>query len=278
MKKIFFILIAIVFHSWANPAMGQSSSYGSLCKFFNIDKTVKAKIGTGEDAAYLRNMVKAYWPVMINGKECPKLQEKLCNWMTGKEDIKQLDKAIEYMLYTDNESVPFGEGEPYTIIDDFDDEVFSVSSCSNIIELKSLGNRFATFHLVSNIYFAGAAHGMYVHNYMTYDTQLDKIVTLEDVLIDPELIRPFILKSIEIQYQYTAEDLFLPEDNIMPIPSVFYFEDGYLHLFYQVYEIASFVQGYIDVPVYYPNDDKYPEYLTPYGKEVMKESFSQDLE
>ena len=69
----------------------------------------------------------------------------------------------------------------------------------------------------------------------------------------------------------------MPEDNKLPIPSEFYFEDGFLHLVYQVYEIASFAQGDIDVPIFYPNDEKSPEYLTPYGKEVMEESYELEI-
>ena len=118
---------------------------------------------------------------------------------------------------------------------------------------------------------------MYSHNYITYDTELDKVVTLEDVLIDPELIRPHILNSIELKYQYTPEDLFLPEDNIPNVPNVFYFENGMLHLVYQVYEIASFAQGVIDVPLFYHYNEEYSDILTPYGKELFKESFEEDL-
>ena len=275
MKKRFIILTAIAFMC-ATLAMGQSSSYGSQCQFYNIDKIVKAKIGDGENAVYQRNSIKAFWPVMLNGKACPKLQEALCYWLTDKEDIKQMDRAIEYTLYIDNENVPFGEGAPYILLDALNDD-HPTSINANTIELKALSNRFATFHLTTNLYFAGAAHGMYVHNYLTYDTELDKIVTLEDILVDPELIRPHILKSINLKYDYTEDDLFLPEDNIIPIPEQFYFEEGFLHLVYQVYEIASFAQGDIDVPIFYPNDGISPEYLTPYGQEVMKASILDDL-
>jgi hypothetical protein len=62
----------------------------------------------------------------------------------------------------------------------------------------------------------------------------------------------------------------------MKIPSVWYFEEGFLHLVYQPYEIASFAQGDIDVPLFYPNDPSAPEYLTPYGKQVMEESQAED--
>ena len=213
---------------------------------------------------------------MLNGKECPKLQEAICKWLTDKDDIKQMDRAIEHTLYTDIENVPFGDNGPYLILDNFNDIESSYSSSTESIELKALGKRFAVFHLFSYMYFAGAAHGMYVHNYITYDTELGKIVTLEDVLIDPELIRPHILKSINLKYDYTEEDLFLPEDGIIKIPSVWYFEEGFLHLVYQPYEIASFAQGDIDVPLFYPNDPSAPEYLTPYGKQLMEESQAED--
>jgi hypothetical protein len=275
MKKITLIFIAIAFMIWATPALAQSS-YGEPCQFFNIDKTVRAKLGEGEDAQYQINSIKAFWPVILNGKECPKLHEAICKWLTDKDDIKQMDRAIEYTLYTDIDNVPFGDNGPYLILDSFNDIESAVSSTTNTIELKTLGKRFAVFHLFTYMYFAGAAHGMYVHNYITYDTELDKIVTLEDVLIDPELIRPHILKSINLKYDYTEEDLFLPDDGVMKIPSVWYFEEGFLHLFYQVYEIASFAQGDIDVPLFYPNDPSAPEYLTPYGKLIAEESQSED--
>ena len=274
MKKITLIFIAIAFMIWATPALAQSS-YGEPCQFFNIDKTVRAKLGEGEDAQYQINSIKAFWPVILNGKECPKLHEAICKWLTDKDDIKQMDRAIEYTLYTDIDNVPFGDNGPYLILDSFNDIESAVSSTTNTIELKTLGKRFALFHLFTYMYFAGAAHGMYVHNYITYDTELDKIVTLEDVLIDPELIRPHILKSINLKYDYTEEDLFLPDDGVMKIPSVWYFEEGFLHLFYQVYEIASFAQGDIDVPLFYPNDPSAPEYLTPYGKLIAEESQSE---
>ncbi len=275
MKKITLIFIAIAFMIWATPVLAQSS-YGEPCQFFNIDKTVRAKLGEGEDAQYQINSIKAFWPVILNGKKCPKLHEAICKWLTDKDDIKQMDRAIEYTLYTDIDNVPFGDNGPYLILDSFNDIESAVSSTTNTIELKALGKRFALFHLFTYMYFAGAAHGMYVHNYITYDTELDKIVTLEDVLIDPEIIRPHILKSINLKYDYTEEDLFLPDDGVMKIPSVWYFEEGFLHLFYQVYEIASFAQGDIDVPLFYPNDPSAPEYLTPYGKLIAEESQADD--
>ena len=277
MRKISILLVLAVSLVWANPVMGQSSPYGKLCQFINIDKSVKAKLGSGEDATYQHNSVKALWPVILNGKECPQLQEALCRWLAVKKETKQMDRAIESALYSDCEDVPFGENGPYLIVDDFDEDMFSCSKSNNTIELQSLGDRFALFHMFANMYFAGAAHGMYVHNYITYDTERDHVVTLEDILIDPELIRPHILQSINLKFDYTEEDLFLPEDNIPNVPSVFYFEDGFLHLVYQVYEIASFAQGLIDVPLFYHYGEDYYDILTPYGQELRKESFSEDL-
>ena len=276
MKKLMITLTSVMVMAWAVTALGQTLSYGKPCNFYNIDKTVKAKLGEGEDAVYQQNSIQALWPVMLNGKECPKLQEAICKWLTGMDDIKQMDRAIEFILYTDNEGVPFGDSGPYLILESFKDIESSYSSTFHTVELKTLGQRFALFHLFGYFYFASAAHGMYAHNYITYDTELDKIVTLEDILVDPELIRPYIMKSINLKYDYTEEDLFMPEDGIMKIPSVWYFEEGFLHLVYRVYEIASFAQGDIDVPLFYPNDPNAPEYLTPYGKELMEESQAGD--
>lgn len=278
MKKTTTLLIAIALMAWAFPAVGQSTLEGKLCQFHNIDKTVRARLGVGDDTQYQINSFKAFWPIMLNGKQCPKLQEALASWLASDKEIKQLDDVIEYALYTDNEGVSFKEsGTPYQILDKFENVEGSISSYSSTTELKSLGKRFAIFHQVFNMYFAGAAHGAYAHNYITYDTERDKIVTLDDVLIDPELIRPYILMSINLKFGYTEEDLFLPEDKIPPIPSQFYFEDGILHLVYQVYEIASYAQGSLEVPIFYPNDPSAPEYLTPYGKQVMQESVEDDL-
>ena len=277
MRKISILLTLAVFLVWSTPVIGQSSPYGKLCQFINIDKTVKAKLETEDGTTYQHNSVKALWPIMLNGKECPQLQDELCRWLSGKKETKQMDRAIENALYCDSEEVPFGDNGPYLIVDDFDEDMFPCSTSSNTIELKSLGNRFALYHLLTNVYFAGAAHGMYVHNYLTYDTQRDHIVTLEDILIDPELIRPHILESIKLKFEYTEEDLFLPDDNILHVPNVFYFENGMLHLVYQVYEIASYAQGIIDVPLFYHYSEDYSDILTPYGKELFKESFEEDL-
>ena len=277
MKQYYILLTAIALMTWASPAMGQSSNYGTQCQFINIEKTVKAKLCEDEDTVLQRNHIKAIWPVMLNGKECPKLQEALCLWLTGKEDIMPVDRIVEHVLYTDNEGVPYGEKGPYTIIDEFGEEPFGISSNISTIDLKSLSKRFAVFHLFYNTYYAGAAHGIYGHNYLTYDTELDKVVKLEDIVINPEIIRPYILRSIEIHYGYTPENLFLSDGEIPQVPEVFYVENGQLHLFYQVYEIAGFAYGYIDVPLEYPSEERFPNFLTPYGKILMEELCEEEM-
>lgn len=272
MKKLFLILTAIALMTWASPAMGQSSYYGQSCQFYNIEKTVKAKLCEDEDTVLQRNYIKVMWPILLNGKECPKLQEALCFWLTGKEDIKPVDKIIEHVLFTDNEGVPYGDKDYFSIIGEFDEEPFGLFSTSiSTIDLKTIGKRFAVFHLFYNTYYAGAAHGVFGHNYLTYDTELDKVVKLEDIVINPEIIRPYILPSIDTHYGYTPENLFLPDSELPPIPEVFYIENGQLHLFYQVYEIAGFAYGYIDVPIEYPSEERIPDFLTPYGKILMEE-------
>ena len=52
MKQITIILAVLTMMAWALPIRGQSDAYLNPCQFHNIDKTVKARLGAGEDVAY----------------------------------------------------------------------------------------------------------------------------------------------------------------------------------------------------------------------------------
>ena len=84
------------------------------------------------------------------------------------------------------------------------------------------------------------------------------------------------LKSIKQEYGYGTDELFLPDNGLLPLPRDFHIDGSVLHAVYQVYEIASYAQGDIDVPLIYPDDETHPEYLTPYGKELLEESLLRE--
>ena len=118
---------------------------------------------------------------------------------------------------------------------------------------------------------AGAAHGIYGHNYVTYDLKNDKAVALSDVIADTTLLRNTILKSIKQEYGYGTDELFLPDNGLLPLPRDFHIDGGVLHAVYQVYEIASYAQGLIDAPLYpyMLKPEEMKRLFTPYGLQLI---------
>lgn len=277
MDKTSLLLLACVFMAWIAPAAGQTSVDAKPCQFYHIQKSALLQCIEEDDTTYEKNMLQLMWPVMLNGKDCGNLQQELINSLVSRDDIHQLDQAVNYYLYTNVEGLPIDSLSKCSLIDDgsiVDSWRTTITSC--VLELKSLNERFATLHLFDYMYFAGAAHGQYADTYLTYDLELNKIVTIQDVVNNLEALRPAILQSIKLNYEFTEDNMFLPEDGLPPIPSCFYVDEGTLHIVYQPYEITGFAQGTIDVPlsIIYPIDENIPEHITSYGKEVIKESLA----
>lgn len=268
------ILLSIAVMASIAPAMAQIPADAKLCQFYHYEKSVTAQCVEDGDTTYEENTVNLMWPVQLNGRDCSSLQQELINLITGKDDIHQLDHAINYYLYTNTEGLPIDVETSCKFLDGFnaDPSSFDVSrinSSSILIDLKNLSERFATIHIFNHIYFAGAAHGMYSDSYVTYDINLEKVVTIDDVVYNLEEILPAILESLMMTHE--NDELYLT-NGLPPLPSTFYFEDGILHVVYQPYEISGFALGVIDVPVYsfLLGDEVNPSCFTPYGLELMK--------
>ena len=95
--------------------------------------------------------------------------------------------------------------------------------------------------------------------------------TVQDIIADTTLLRTTILKSIKQTYDYSEDDLFIPENGLLPLPTQFYFKDNVLHAAYQVYDIASYAQGAIDAPIYpyMLKPEEMKRLFTPYGLELI---------
>ena len=104
-----------------------------------------------------------------------------------------------------------------------------------------------------------------------YDLKTEKAVTLGDLIADTTLLRNTILKSIKREYGYDKDDLFFPDNGLLPLPRDFHIQDNVLHAVYQVYEIASYAQGAIDAPIYpyQLKPEEMKRLFTPYGLELM---------
>ena len=276
MNKKSLIALAIMSLAWIASASGQTS-FDNMCQFYQIQQSVIIQYTQDGMTAYDKNSIQAMWPIMLNGKDCISLQQALIKDITGKDDIHDMNQAVNYYLYTDIEGNKHNLGRDCKLIDEASLNGQSANISTRTIELKSINRRFATFHIFYNDYYAGAAHGMYAHDYLTYDMSLHKVVTLDQVVNDMEALRPIIMQAITEQLDYTADDLFLPDDGLPPAPSSFYFEDGALHVVYQPYAIASFAQGSIDVAINpYMVEDK-TNLIYPYGFILMKETEFTDI-
>ena len=265
MNKKSLIALAITSLAWIASASGQTT-FDNMCQFYQIQQSVIIQYTLDGMTAYNKNSIQAMWPVMLNGKDCISLQRALIEEVTGKDDIPDMNQAINYFLYTDMEGNKHNLGKDCKLVDEASLNGQSVNISTRIIKLQDINSRFATFHIFYNDYYAGAAHGLFANDYLTYDMLLNKVVTLDQVVNDMNALRPIILNAITEQLGY-----FLPEDGLPPAPSSFYFEDGALQAVYQPYEIASFAQGSIDVTIYpyMLKPEQIKRLYTPYARELM---------
>lgn len=255
-KKLILALLALTaLWSCVNNGNGASVNNGTqvtdttLCQFKNI-KVGKmfSYLDEERDTLYFDNKFTALWPEVINGKPCTELQQALYCAMTDSGGLNQLDKVIDFLLdpsnYTEIDSKRL---MPVNAVKDDDDKLSS--SEVNVI-MERMTDRLITYRLSTYSYMAGAAHGIYANNFATYDLKTEKAVTLGDVIADTTLLRNAILRSIKQEYGYGTDELFLPDNGLLPLPRDFFIDGSVVHAVYQVYEIASYAQGMIDAPIY----------------------------
>ena len=257
MNKILISILLTMATLWSCSNNGNTTtankeakvSDSTLCQFKNIKvNKMFACRDEVQDTLYFDNNFTAFWPEIINGKPCTELQQALLRAMTDSAELNQLDLAIECLLnptnYTEHDSKSL---IPVKSVKD-DDNKLSTSEIN--VKMESMTDRLLTYHLGTYSYMAGAAHGIYANNYVTYDLKTEKAVALSDVIADTTLLRTTILKSIKQTYEYDKDDLFFPDNGLLPLPRDFFFDGSVLHVVYQVYEIASYAQGMIDAPIY----------------------------
>ena len=280
MKKIILLALATIavtaMWSCANSTGNASSSDdntvtdSTLCQFNNIDANKKfAYVNDEGDTMYFDNSFSAFWPQIINGKPCPNLQQGLFRAMTDSAGLNQLDSVIDFLLnpanYTEIES------EKFIPVDEVKDDENKLSTSKVSVVLESMTDRLLIYHLGTSSYMAGAAHGIYANNYVTYDLKTEKAIAFEDIIADTTLLRTAILKSIKQTYDYDKDDLFIPDNGLLPLPRDFHIDDQVFHAVYQVYEIASYAQGMIDAPIYpyLLKPEEIKRLFTPYGLEIL---------
>ena len=278
MKKIFllFSITITVSTLWSCANNGKTSSSdgatvndSTLCQFNNIDvDKMFSYIDEDGDTLFFDNSFSAFWPRIINGKPCPELEKALFRAMTDSAELNQLDKVIDFLMnpanYTDYDAKKF---TPVTQVRDNG----RLSTSEVDVIMQSMTDRLLLYHLGTYSYMAGGAHGIYANNYVNFDLKTEKAVALQDIIDDTDLLRDVTFKAIKEAYNYDKDDLFIPDNGLLPLPKDFYIEGSALHVVYQVYEIASYAQGMIDAPIYpyMLKPEEIKQLYTPYGLELL---------
>ena len=242
----------------------------TLCQFRNIKvNKMYSYLDEEHDSLFFDNTFTALWPEIINGKPCTELQQALLRSMTDSAELNQLDIVIDYLLnpgnYTDYDSKKMTPAKAVR------DDENKLSTSEVHVTMETMTDRLLTYRLSTYSYMAGAAHGIYANNFATYDLKTEKAVALADVIADTTLLRTAIFKAIKQTYDYDKDELFIPDNGLLPLPRDFYFQDHVLHAVYQVYEIASYAQGMIDAPIYpyMLKPEEMKRLYTPYALEIL---------
>lgn len=242
----------------------------SQCHFTNIkEEKMFYYIDEQHDTLYFDNQFTAFWPEVINGKPCTELQQALLRSMTDSAELNTLEKAVNCLL--DPSSYTEYDRKNLVQVKSVKQSEDKLSTSEIKVDMESMTDRLLTYHLGTYSYMAGAAHGVYANNYVTYDMKTGKAVSLNDIIADTTLLRTAIFKAIKNNYDYNKDDLFIPDNGLLPLPRDFFIDDMVLHVVYQLYEIASYAQGMIDAPIYpyLLKPEEMKRLFTPYGLELI---------
>lgn len=114
-------------------------------------------------------------------------------------------------------------------------------------------NRLIIFRYEQSSY-TGGAHGMYGYHYLNIDLKKSKILKLSDLLTDMELFKAIAQKAFTEQYLNNPADIteyWMDDDGSLVLPREFGITDKGLLLHYNVYEIANFARGDIELLIPY---------------------------
>lgn len=132
-------------------------------------------------------------------------------------------------------------------------------------DIESMSTRILSYAVTQSYYMPSAAHGMYTIRYINCDLatgkviRLDELFTAEGIEALPEVIRDYAgkMKDTIGKTDITA----LPADN-----NYYLTPDGTIVFAYQPYEVASYAQGEIQIPI-----PAYilSQYLTPAAQNLL---------
>lgn len=147
-----------------------------------------------------------------------------------------------------------------TVADSSYDGLYSV-----VGSVEAMTSKVLSYAVTASSYMPRAAHGMYTTFYINYDARAGKVFTVNDIFTPEGLEKlPEVLKS-------AANDMrgFIGQTEIDKIPHGGNFcitADGDIVFVYQPYEVASYAQGEIRIPI---APYVLSSYLTEYGTKLL---------
>ncbi len=167
----------------------------------------------------------------------------------GDDNVRNLRDSLMSMAglrYADD-SMPspiIGEGDSITNLNPL-----STDACGAfIVKLSAslINPRVVVFDCYNESYFCGAAHGLYGIGALNYDISNGKILELGDIIADGK--ENELLKAVRKNLAGMKRSLYVSDSDIQ-LPEQFKIVGNGLEFIYQPYEIASYSEGVITVPV-----------------------------
>ena len=115
-------------------------------------------------------------------------------------------------------------------------------------EIETLTSRLMSYAITNSTYYPGAAHGMYGTLYINYDMEQGRIVRLSDIFTAEGMsILPDVISKKAAQMVAVIGDT---DIDSLPADNNFYLTaSGDIVFAYQPYEVASYAQGEIQIPI-----------------------------
>jgi hypothetical protein len=209
------------------------------------------------------------WPTKIGNNDIRILQDSILEKMFDKPKPTVDASLTNFIAHPDL----YGDKCRLVKIDSVpdaseDNKVLSSSVKSNIIYVS---DRFASFRFFFFEY-SGGAHGNYGSNFLNYDVQNNRVLSLKDIFIPGSDAKVIDAIKQGLCNKFNVDSVAqLPEElslDQLYITNIFYLSENTINFVYQPYEIGPYAMGEIEVPV---NAYEFDDILTPLAKKLLKQ-------
>ncbi|MBR1792887.1 MAG: DUF3298 domain-containing protein [Bacteroidales bacterium] len=264
---VFFMMSLLLTSCQHKASSSKYNSHSLICD--KVDGICRYKIVINDVTSYLENSYSLYWPNagQLSFDTEKQLIYKCFNDSISKDFGQACRKFLGNLWILDEsyclDSVSFQEID--TIPSGVMYSTYRIESSYN--EDAGLGR----FIFSSELYPEGAAHGLYGVEYINYDCETSRTISLTDLLDTTGLgmVAAQAIESLDVN-QEVKDCLYEPRKEV-PIPSNFFIDStrSNLMLVYPLYEIAPYACGIQSVALPFSWLSTRAS-LTPYARQIVK--------